>query len=199
MIIRRCELCRRQIPKGLRVDARFCSANCRVNAHKQRQREAKKEDMLTPQPPPTPRAVPYTPEWDKTIEFIRRYEPKAGAVGYRVGRYDKKTRVYNWFPNPADTARLVGTALRTQPYYWWEPFEPAAVPEIGMYLLQIVGRDGLYYPPTSEYKTHCVIPIADPQARFHGNRQEKLVAPAVLRQRAALIARANRLRKSPTS
>lgn len=66
-------------------------------------------------------------------------------------------------------------------------------------MCQIIGRDGLYYPPTSAYKTHCVIPIADPQARFHGNRQEKLVAPAVLRQRAALIARANRLRKSPTA
>lgn len=195
MITRRCELCKRRIPAGLRLDARFCSANCRVNAHKQRQRESKKIELLTPQPVPTPTVLIPTIEWSRMIEFMQTLEPECGAIGYRLARFSEQTRTYNYFPNPASWARLAGKELRTEYYYWWKPFEPPSVPEIGFYQLQFIGKDGRSYPPDAKKGATCLVPMADPQARYHGNRPPKDTAPAVLRQQAALIARTNKPKK----
>ena len=192
MASRRCEYCKRRIPAGLRVDARFCSGNCRVNAHKQRSRDAVKEDQLMPQSPPIPTAMAYSSRWESTINTMKLFMPAVEVIGYRLIRFSKKTRTYNYFPNPAACARYVGSELRDEPFYRWDPFEPASVPEIGYYQFQFIGKDQNFYPPNSSFKPNYYAPIADPQACYHGNRPPKLTPPAVLKQRAALIKRANR-------
>lgn len=179
----------------MRIDARFCSNNCRVNSHKQSVRDQIKEQLLTPKIPEPLKALPSSDEWLSMIEHMTKLEPEIGAVGYKLGAYSRKTHSCNWFPNPRAPLRIVDGETRAEPYYLWQPFEPPSVPEIGYYELQFIGSDGKAYPEDTQKMPYCYVPIADPRACFHGNRKLRPVAPAVLRRQAALAKRASQTKE----
>lgn len=179
MSSRRCEYCRRKLPIGMRIDAFFCSDNCRINAHKKKKRDFQKEGLLQEQPRPIV-SFPFTKSWQTLVEQMQRSCPVGGSVpGYRL---KKKGSI---FPNPENPFRIVDGEIVSLLYYRWRPFEPPSVPEVGEYQLQWC-LDGEFYAAAfdSEDIPTCLVSIADPQACFHNNRvtRQKLTNPAWKRQ-----------------
>lgn len=179
MSVRRCEYCCCRIAEGKRVDAVYCTDDCRVNAHKKRKRDIRKEWLLREEYRPI-FAYPFSESWQVLLDEMGRSCPVGGAVaGYRL---KKRGSIY---PNPQDPLRVVDGELVSLTYYRWKPFEPPSVPEIGHYQLQW-SLDGEFYAAAfdTEGISTCFVPIADPQARFHNNHvtRETLSAPAWKRQ-----------------
>lgn len=179
MSARRCEYCCCLIPEGKRVDAVYCTDDCRVNAHKKRKRDIRKEWLLRKEHRPI-FSYPFSASWQVLLDEMGRSCPVGGPVaGYCL---KKRGSIY---PNPQDPLRVVDGELVSLTYYRWKPFEPPSVPEIGHYQLQWC-LDGEFY--TAEFDTDgiptCFVPIADPQACFHNNHvtREMLSAPAWKRQ-----------------
>lgn len=179
MPIRKCEYCRSHLPKGLRIDAFHCDDNCRVNAHKKRKRDNRKQQLLREDRIPI-WSFPFSESWQPLVDKMARSRvARSAVVGYRL---KKKGSI---FPNPKSPLRIIAGELVSLPHYLWDPFEPPSVPEVGEYQLQWCLGDGraLMAFDTEGIPT-CFVPIADPQACFHNNRltREVLSHPAWQRQ-----------------
>lgn len=102
MKVRRCEYCKRRLAVGMRIDAVFCGDACRVSAHKQRKRDARKQrdlSIITAMPPVS---YPMSPDWEGIIKHMNfTYPGDDLVVGYRLF---KNGSIY---PNPKDPLRVV--------------------------------------------------------------------------------------------
>lgn len=163
----------------MRVDAFHCDDNCRVNAHKQRKRDRRREWLLLEGHHPV-WSFPFTQSWQPLVDKMKRAcSSVTGVVGYRL---KKKGSI---FPNPKDPFRIVAGEIVSLPYYVWAPFEPPSVPEVGEYQLQWwLGEDHYLTAFDTDDIPTCHVPIDDPQACFHNNRvtRELLSFPAWKRQ-----------------
>lgn len=175
MKVRRCEYCKRRLAVGMRIDAVFCGDACRVSAHKQRKRDARKQrdlSIITAMPPVS---YPMSPDWEGIIKHMNfTYPGDDLVVGYRLF---KNGSIY---PNPKDPLRVVKGELRSDSYYHWKPFEPPSVPVRGEYKYQWWYRGDYALSNFADPQCPtCFVTVADPQARVHRNRAvaEELTTP----------------------
>ncbi len=175
MKIRRCEYCKRRLPVGMRIDAVFCGDACRINAHKQRKRDARKQRELSIITSHPPIAYPMSGDWEGIMmHMLFTYPGDELVLGYRLF---KNGSIY---PNPNNSLRVVKGELRNDLYYHWKPFEPPSVPARGEYKYQWWYRGDYAVSNFADPQCPtCFVTVADPQARFHRNRAgvEELTTP----------------------
>jgi hypothetical protein len=126
-----CPVCKKRPLPSPR--ARSCSGQCRYHAWEQRAAAAARHALALPRMVTPPELEAQLPLGEDRLfalwQYLHSTHAPSRSVGYRLGTISGQSQILHWFPS---------SLFMAYPMFRLEPFELAAVPVEGVYVVQYV-------------------------------------------------------------